>query len=70
MDDAISGLRRDVSEIKSGHHELKAEFAVVKNEMNHMNEFRKETKSYFSKVIWLVILTGLIPLIKDAVQVG
>ena len=66
MEDRISDLRRDVNDIKMRQNQLETHFAVVKNDMVHLQEFRKETKSYFSKVIWLVIVTGLIPLIKDA----
>lgn len=69
MSEVISGLQRDVNDIKIRQNKMESDIAVVKNEQGHFQEFRKETKGYFAKVIWLVILTGLIPLIKDAITV-
>lgn len=69
MQSQISSLQIDVNNVKEGQYKLEAELKVVQNEMSHLKEFRKETRAYFAKVIWLVILTGLVPLVKDAISI-
>lgn len=73
MESRISSIQQDVNGIKDRQYVLEArvdvKMAGFAKDIRHIQEFRRDTKANFSKVIWLVIITGLLPLVKDVISV-
>jgi hypothetical protein len=80
LDTRIVSVQKDISRMKDRQYALEArvdskmasldvDMKGLTKDISHIQEFRNDTRANFTKVIWLVILTGLIPLVKDVISV-